>query len=125
MPVSAHHWTPRGSTFLPSFSTIGRMDDEEYGRRLREARRRAGFKTQEMLGDRIGRSSKMVRNYEAGKHLTPEIKAALEEVLGEFADEGDPVERAIRHSQLIKWRQDDLVSKYEKHVYDQSREEAG
>ncbi len=101
------------------------MDDEEFGRQLRAARKRAGYRTQQSLGDVVGVSGRMIRNYEAGKHLEPSMRLRLAKVLGEFAVEGEPVEVAVRSSALVKWRQDAVLTEYERHKYEQGREAAG
>lgn len=99
--------------------------DQEYGRQLRAARRAAGYRTQEELADAIGRSQKMVQHYEAGKHLTPDVRASLERVLGQFAVTGDPVEVALDRSGLEDWRASDVKTLYKRHWLEQRREETG
>lgn len=99
-------------------------EDKAYGEALRVARKRAGFRTQEALGDVVGRSSRQVQNYEKGKYLTPEIRAQLERVLGKFYDgDSDPVVAAINRSQLDEWRRDDVRSTYRRHLHEQAREQ--
>jgi transcriptional regulator with XRE-family HTH domain len=97
-----------------------------FGQRLQAARKRAGYKSQHALGDRIGVAGRTIRNYEIGA-TSPDVPTLekLTAVLGDFVTEGDPVETAVRSSELVKWRQDAVISTYEKHRYDQAREEAG
>lgn len=99
--------------------------DTEYGKQLRAARRAAGYRTQEELADAIGRSQKMVQHYEAGRYLTPDVRALLERVLGPFATAGDPVEVALDRSELDDWRASDVKTLYKRHLQEQRREEAG
>lgn len=46
-------------------------------------------------------------------------------LLGPYDAEGDAVEVAVRRSSLVKWRQDAVISEYEKHRYEQGKEVAG
>lgn len=96
-----------------------------FGQRLRAARTRAGFKTQEALGDFVGVSGRTIRNYESGK-TQPDaaMLTKLVAVLGNFDAAGDPVEVAVRQSRLVEWRQDDTIAHYKRHLYEQAREEA-
>lgn len=96
-----------------------------FGERLRAARLRAGYKTQEALGDVVGVSGRTIRNYEIGK-TRPDVATLdkLREAVGDLAG-GDPVEAAVRTSSLVEWRQDDTIAHYKRHLYEQAREEAG
>lgn len=102
------------------------MTATTFGERLALARRVAGYRSQQALADKIGVSSRTIRNYERGS--TQPDAATLEqlrEVLGQFDAQGDAVEVAVRQSELVKWRQDAVISEYEKHRYEQGREVAG
>lgn len=123
--LSAARKFPQSSLFLPDASTIGHMNDT-FGARLQAARKRAGFKTQAQLGDLVGRDAKSIRNYETNKHRPPpDVLDALRNALGAFDAEGDPVEVALRQSELIKWRQDEVLSVYERNLHEQRKEATG
>lgn len=94
--------------------------DETFGARLQAARKRAGIKSQEALGDLVGVSGKTIRNYETNKTRpdTP-ILDALRRRLGNFDAEGDAVEVAIANSELIDWRKDAVRSAYRKNLAEQ------
>lgn len=96
------------------------MDEPTFGERLAAARRLKGFRTQEALADLIGVSSRTIRNYETGK-TKPDAGTleALQKALGAFDRSGDPVEVAVRQSQLIEWRQDAVVSFYKRNLAEQ------
>jgi transcriptional regulator with XRE-family HTH domain len=101
------------------------MDDREYGSRLQVARRAKGW-TQQELADVIGRSSRMVRLYEKGEvSVDPALRRVLSDHLGDFDAEGDPVEVAVRRSRLVAWRQSDVVSTYQRHLFEQDEAERG
>jgi transcriptional regulator with XRE-family HTH domain len=86
----------------------------------------AGYKTQKALGDVVGVSGKSIRNYERNVYPPPPDKReALRRVLGEFDTEGDPVEVALRQSQLQPWRQAALIAEYQRHLHEQQREATG
>lgn len=100
------------------------MNERTYGERLREARRRAGYKKQQALGDMIGRSDRTVRSWETN-HTEPDDadKALLRELLGDFDTEGDPVESAVRSSRLTEDRQYAVISTYKRHLREQDEGE--
>lgn len=99
--------------------------ETSYGKRLQAARKEAGYRTQEALGDQIGRSGRAVRNWETGAN-TPDdaIKAELRRLLGPFDSEGDPVEVAIKQSGLTEDRQHDVIGYYLKRVREQREGQA-
>jgi transcriptional regulator with XRE-family HTH domain len=96
-----------------------------YGAALQAARKRAGFKTQEALGDQINRSGRSIRNYERSDR-PPEyaVQAELERVLGHFWEEGDEVESAVRRSSLAPFRQTKVLAVYQEQLHEQQREAA-
>lgn len=99
------------------------MDDVEYGQRLQVARKAKGL-TQTALGDLIGRGSSMIRAYETGKvAVDPALRAELRRHLGSFDEEGDAVELAVRQSRLIGWRQSDVITTYQRHLFEQDEAE--
>lgn len=99
--------------------------DDTFGTRLQIARKRAGFKTQQQLADALGVSSRTVRNYETNE-TRPDVTVldTLRKLLGNFDAGGDPVEAAIRNSELVEWRQDTVVGFYKRNLAEQ-REERG
>lgn len=100
--------------------------DATFGQRLQAARKRAGYRTQQALGDAVGRSGKQVRNWETDRMEPPyDVLLNLRRLLGDFDQEGDPVERAIRASELDDWRQNRVVSEYQRHLHEQRAEAAG
>lgn len=100
------------------------MAQQTFAMWLKAQRRLQGYKTQDDLARAVGVSERAIRYYESGKTPDPGVRAAIEQVLGEFA-EGDPVEAAVRGSELHDWRQDDVLSTYKRHLHEQRREEAG
>lgn len=94
--------------------------EETFGARLQAARKRAGIKTQEALGDLVGVSGKTIRNYETGK-TRPDAGTleVLRSHLGHFDAEGDAVEVALANSELIDWRQDSVRAEYRRHLAEQ------
>lgn len=101
--------------------------EQTYGDRLQAARKRAGFTTQESLGDAIGVSGRTIRAWE--KRATPPDdptkRDALHKVLGEFDTEGDPVEVALYRSELVEWRRDTVTGFYKMHLTQQRQENVG
>lgn len=94
--------------------------EETYGSRLQAARKRAGIRSQEALGDAVGVSGKTIRNYETGRTKPDaEMRGRLREILGQFDAEGDAVEVALANSELVDWRQDAVRSVYRKNLSEQ------
>lgn len=95
--------------------------EETFGKRLQAARKNKGYRTQQALGDVVGLSARMIRHYESptGKVPPPDVLMRLREVLGDFDSGGDPVEVAIRRSELDDWRQDTVVGFYKRHLQEQ------
>lgn len=97
------------------------------GKRLAAARKAAGFRSQESLGDQLGVSARTVRNWEIDAHSVPvEHRAKITELLGTnvFA-QGDAVEIALANSELVDWRQDAVRSVYRKNLAEQREGRAG
>ncbi len=98
--------------------------DDTFGTRLQIARKRAGIRTQEALGDLVGVSAKTIRNYETNKTrpVDPAILDALREHVGEFDLPGDPVEAAVRASRLTEDRQYVVLGTYKRQLREQDEE---
>lgn len=101
------------------------MDQATFGKQLQAARKLAGYRSQADLADVIGISARTIRNYENDK-TRPDAGnlALLRQALGDFEEEGDRVESALRHSELRAWRQNAVISEYQRHLEEQRREEA-
>lgn len=97
--------------------------DAEYGRAIKAARKAARIRTQKELGDMLGVGPKMVQHYEAGRYLTPETRAKLEQVLHEHLMPGDPVEAAIEKSRLTPDRQSFVIGTYRRELRLQDAEQ--
>ena len=95
-----------------------------FGERLQAARKRAGYRTQQALGDVMGRSPRTIRNWETDKTL-PDVAdlAELREVLGNFDSGVDPVEVAVRASRLTEDRQYVVIATYKRELRQQDEEE--
>ena len=110
--------------FLPLPASLCRMD-ATFGQRLQAARKRAGYRTQQDLGDVVGRSGKTVRNWETGRAVPDHaMRETLHRLLGEFDQDGDPVESAIRRSELSAHRQYEVLSVYTRNLHEQRAEAA-
>lgn len=99
--------------------------DQTFGQRLQAARRRAGYKSQQALGDVIGVAGRTIRNYETDA-TTPDLVTLenLRRVLGNFDIEGgDPVEAAVKSSRLTEDRQYVVLSVYKKQLREQDYED--
>lgn len=100
------------------------MDKQQHGRDLKTAMARQGLNRQ-AIADLTGVKTRTVTNWTSGTTMPSARELEiLETVLGHYAVGGlDPVESAIRRSLLIKWRQDSVISTYERNLYEQTREE--
>lgn len=118
---------------MPSAAIVCNMKDEaenmEHARLLRAAMQNAGGMKAETLSDLVGVSKRTVGNWISRKDPTmpsPTDRANLRTVFGDYmAGAGDPVEVAIRRSELQPWRQAALVAEYQRHLHEQQREVAG
>lgn len=104
------------------------MEKEEHARLLRAAINARGLHAQE-VGDAVGTSKRTVGNWISRTSPTmpsARDRAALRKVLGDYeADAGDPVEAAVRRSELTEWRQDAVLSFYKRNLHEQRAEAAG
>lgn len=101
------------------------MDDETYGAKLAAARRSStDYKTQPALAAAVGLSPRQIRYYEKGEsHADAGMRERFRQLLGDFAQEGDPVEVALATTRLAGWRQRAVMSEYERHLEEQDRQE--
>jgi hypothetical protein len=103
------------------------MDKHEHAALLRRALEESTELTRQTLADATGRSYRTVGNWISAKSPTMpsgEERAMLRRLLGPYDSSGDAVERAIRRSELIEWRQDRVLSEYKRNLHEQRGEEA-
>ena len=100
-------------------------DAVAHGLRLKAAMAAKGFdRTTIALG--AGVKARTVTNWTSGTTMpAPTERAALRRMLGEYDSQGDPVEVALRASELVEWRQGAVLTEYQRHLYEQGREVAG
>lgn len=99
------------------------MEKAEHGRLLKSAMARKGL-GRATVADWLDVKVRTVTNWTSGSTLpTPAQREGLRELLGPYDEAGDPVELAVRSSGLIKWRQDAVITEYERHRHEQHREE--
>ena len=102
------------------------MNEPTPGQRLATARKAAGFRTQQALGDLLGVTARTVRYWESDTHPVPrEHRETIVQHLGNVFVEGDAVEVAIANSELVDWRQDAVRSVYRKNLAEQREGRAG
>lgn len=81
--------------------------------------------TQQVLADLLGVTSRTVGNWENDKGSPRSRLGALEKVLqAPLGPAADPVEQAVRGSELVEWRQDAVLSVYKRNIHEQRVEEA-
>ncbi len=80
----------------------------------------------QVVADATGAKVRTVTNWTSGA-TSPSAadQDKLRRLLGNYDSEGDAVETAVRGSALVKWRQDAVLTEYERHKYEQGREAAG
>lgn len=100
------------------------MNEPTTGKRLQAARKAAGIRTQQALGDMLGVSDRTVRNWESDSHPVPrEYHDRISKILGGFAFAGDQVEAAVRASRLTEDRQYDVLGTYKRLLREQDDEQ--
>ena len=114
------HWL-----FCGKFCHAQGMDKVEHGLRLKAAMSRAGH-DRTLVADYVGVGVRTVTNWTSGKTM-PSVaeRDRLAELLGGYAEVGDPVEVAIRQSDLAPFRQTKVIGFYQEQVYEQGREVRG
>ncbi|GAB3776619.1 transcriptional regulator with XRE-family HTH domain [Nocardioides ginsengisegetis] len=103
---------------------------ETVGQRIKRLREQKRW-TQGDLALRLDVTSKTVGNWENGRNDPRSSIGALEKVFGQSltdgldapAEERDAVEEAVRRSRLIGWRQNDVITTYQRHLYEQDEAE--
>lgn len=101
------------------------MDKREHGLRLKAAMARLGVSRTD-AADAAAVKPRTVTNWTSGKTMPDQAeREALRRLLGDYDNPGDPVEVAVRQSELIEWRQDAVVSTYKRHLHEQRGEAAG
>lgn len=101
---------------------------QEHADLLRKAIEEAGQGMRRTVSDSTGRSYRTVGNWTARTNPTmPSAaeRATLRQILGPYDSTGDPVERALRQSELVEWRQDAVLSFYKRNLHEQEQAETG
>lgn len=101
------------------------MDKQQHGLRLKAAMAAQG-KDRQVVADYTQVKVRTVTNWTSGATMPSDReREALRRLLGRYDDTGDPVEVAVRQSELIDWRQDAVLSTYKRNLYEQRGEVAG
>jgi transcriptional regulator with XRE-family HTH domain len=98
------------------------MDKREHGAALKAAMAKKGFNRQ-TVADATGVDVRTVTNWTTGQ-TKPSAREhdVLHRILGEYDHGGDPVEAAVRGSELTEWRQDAVLSFYKRNLHEQRAE---
>lgn len=100
------------------------MDKAEHGRRLKGAMAAQG-KSRTVVADYTGVKVRTVTNWTSGATMPSDTeRASLRRLLGSYDDPGDPVEVAVRQSELTEDRQYDVVGYYKRRLREQREEGA-
>lgn len=101
------------------------MDKREHGLRLKAAMASRGL-GREVVADTAGVKTRTVTNWTSGSTMPSEAeRVVLRRLLGAYDSLGDPVEVAVRSSELVEWRQDAVLSIYKRNLHEQRAEAAG
>lgn len=101
------------------------MDKQEHAARLRKAIAARGIGRRD-LADAVSKKERTITNWTTGATLPDEIdREKLRRLFPGYDSQGDPVEVAVRGSELHEWRQDAVLSNYKKHLHEQRAEQAG
>lgn len=103
--------------------TLCGMDQatRDHAERLRRAMAEHGIKAV-TLADMVPTTTRTVGNWTSRKKPTmPKDTdlAKLRRIFGDYDRAGDPVETAIRRSDLIEWRQDTVIAFYKRNLHEQ------
>lgn len=101
------------------------MEKDAHGKALAAAMARRRF-GREVIADATGRDVRTVTNWTRGKTM-PSLaeRELLRQLLGPYDDPGDPVEVAVRSSELTEDRQYDVIGYYKKRLREQREAQAG
>lgn len=103
------------------------MDKTTHAKLLRRAMAEKGYDRQ-VVADATGRGERTVTNWRNGVTLPDDSDmVALRRLFGsDYAEDNgasDEVEVAVRRSPLIRWRQNAVLSEYERHLHEQQATE--
>lgn len=101
------------------------MDKQEHGRRLAAAMAAKRY-GREVIADATRRDVRTVTNWKRGKTMPSDAERhILRQLLGDYDNPGDPVEVAIRSSELVDYRQNRVLAVYQENLHQQRAEAAG
>lgn len=101
------------------------MDKAEHGALLKAAMQTERVDRQ-AVADAAGVNTRTVTNWTSGTTMpSAREREVLRRILGEYDAQGDPVEKAVRRSELTEWRQDAVLSCYKRNLYEQRAEAVG
>lgn len=99
------------------------MNKAQHGAKLRAAMAEQGY-SRDTIADVTDVGVRTVTNWTTGKTMPSDTeRAKLRRLLGTYDDPGDPVEAAIRRSELVEWRQDTVVGFYKRNLSEQREDE--
>lgn len=99
------------------------MEKSEHGRRLKTAMAQRGVSNQ-ALADLVNVDVKTVGNWRAGATLPNDAdREQLRRTFPGYDTPGDPVEIAVRQSDLTGFRQTKVIAYYQEQLHEQQREE--
>lgn len=123
LPLGASRGFPRGSTFPPQVRDDSYVDKSEHGRLLKAAMGRKAV-ARKTVADATNVKPRTVTNWTSGTTMPSEAeREALRVMFGPYDIGGDPVEAAVKGSELHEWRQDDVITQYKRHLHEQALEE--
>ena len=98
------------------------MDKVEHGRRLKAAMGSRGYDRQ-VVADATGVNKRTVTNWTSGSTMPSGLEREhLRRLLPGYDSQGDPVEVAVRSSELTEWRKDAVLSFYKRNLHEQQAE---
>jgi transcriptional regulator with XRE-family HTH domain len=98
------------------------MEKDEHARRLKRAMADKGIKREE-LADAVGKKPRTITNWTTAFSMPDESdRAKLRRIFPGYDAQGDPVEVAIRNSELLDYRQNLVIGEYQRHLHEQRRE---
>lgn len=101
------------------------MDKKEHGSALKAAMAGQGL-NRRTIADATSVEVRTVTNWTSGQTMpNAREREVLRRILGPYDQGGEPVEVAIRGSELSEWRQDAVLSFYKRNLHEQRAEQAG